>query len=117
MIMKRLLKAIVLPVLLLVSIASFAQNKIVTGKVTDSKTGAGLAGVSVTVKGTKIGVSTGSDGSYSITVPANATTLVITSSGFLAREIPLTEAASVLLVQGTQNLNEVVVVAYGTRKK
>ena len=119
MIFKRLLKAIVLPVLLLISIAVSAQDKVVTGKVTDSKTGAGLAGVSVTVKGTKIGVQTGIDGSYSIKVPASATTLVISSVGFGKTELAISgnTMPEVKLVETNASLNDVVVVGYGTQRK
>src|SRR5439155_358562 len=86
---KRLLKAIALPLLLLSGIVSFAQEQVVSGKVTDSKTGAGISDASITVKGTKKGISSGIDGSYKISVPSGATTLVISSTGFTASNDPL----------------------------
>ncbi|MES2773537.1 MAG: SusC/RagA family TonB-linked outer membrane protein [Bacteroidota bacterium] len=119
MIFKRLLKAIVLPVLLLMlSIAVNAQDKVVTGKVTDSKTGAGLAGVTITVKGTKTAVQTNTDGVYTIKVPANATTLQASSAGFAMQEIAINGVTTnAVMVETTANLNEVVVVGYGTQRK
>ena len=103
--------------LMLLSVAAFAQNTI-TGKVTDSKDGSPLAGVTVTVKGATTATQTGADGSYKISAPANAT-LVFTSIGFGRLEIPSAGLASVdaKLVQSNQQMNEVVVVAYGTRRR
>ena len=69
---KRLL-ALVLP-LLCFSIATFAQEKTVTGKVTDLKTGSPIAGASVLVKGTKLGTSTTTDGSFTLKTPSTAKT-------------------------------------------
>ncbi|MEO7313007.1 MAG: SusC/RagA family TonB-linked outer membrane protein [Chitinophagaceae bacterium] len=119
MIFKRLLKAIVLPVLLLVlGTAVNAQDKVVTGKVTDSKTGTGLPGVTITVKGTKTAVQTNVEGVYTIKVPAGATTLLVSSTGFALQEMNVSGAtANVILVESTSNLNEVVVVGYGTQRK
>jgi TonB-dependent starch-binding outer membrane protein SusC len=102
--------------LLFLSTASFAQN-VITGKVTDSKDGSAVSGATVTVKGTRTAVQTGSDGTYRISAPANAT-LVFTSVGFAAQERTVNGASvDVGLVQANQQLNEVVVVAYGTRRK
>jgi TonB-dependent starch-binding outer membrane protein SusC len=118
MIFKRLLKAIVLPALLLLSMAVIAQDKVVTGKVTDSKTGAGLAGVTITVKGTKLATQTNADGMYSIKVPASATTLIASSAGFGLQEIKVGGVTTnAVMVETTANLNEVVVVGYGTQRK
>jgi TonB-dependent starch-binding outer membrane protein SusC len=118
MILKRLLKATLLPVMLLFTMAAMAQDKQVTGKVTDSKTGAGLAGASVTVKGTKLGVQTAADGSFTINMPANATALVVSSSGYGLQTITVTgNTANVVLAENSANLNEVIVVGYGTQRK
>jgi TonB-linked SusC/RagA family outer membrane protein len=102
--------------LLFLSTASFAQNA-VTGKVTDSKDGSAVSGATVTVKGTRNAVQTGSNGTFRISAPANAT-LVFTSVGFAAQEKTVNGASvDVGLVQSNQQLNEVVVVAYGTRRR
>jgi len=103
--------------LLILSVAAFAQTA-VTGKVTDSKDGSPLEGVTVTVKGTRTATKTGADGTFKISVPANAT-LVFSSVSFGVQEMPVNGRTSVdiKLVQNNQQLNEVVVVGYGTLRK
>ena len=103
--------------LLMLSLTALAQNAI-TGKVTDSKDGSPVAGVTVTVKGTRIATQTVSDGSFKISAPANAV-LILTSVGYTTQEVNVAGKTSVevRLVQGNQVLNEVVVVGYGTTRK
>ena len=78
---KRLLLAFV-TVMLAFAMPALAQDRVVTGKVTDSKDGAVLVGASVLVKGTTIGVSTDANGSFSLKVPASANTLVVSSISY-----------------------------------
>src|SRR6187431_3364446 len=114
----RLLCSALMGLLLFVSLSAQAQDKVVTGKVTDSKDGSPIVGASVVPKGSTKGASTGADGSFRLNVPANVTTLVITSVGFDKQEIPVTGAtADVSLVQSNSSLNEVIVVGYGTSRK
>jgi len=103
--------------LLLFSAIAFAQN-VVTGKVMDSKDGSPAPGITVTVKGSKTATQTAADGTFRISAPANAT-LVFTSVGFGQQESALNgrSAIEVSLVQTNQQMNEVVVVAYGTRRR
>jgi len=58
---------------------SVYAQKTVTGKITDSKDGSALPGVSVTVKGTGTGSQTKPDGTFTLSVPANANSLLISS--------------------------------------
>ncbi|MBL0181758.1 MAG: SusC/RagA family TonB-linked outer membrane protein [Chitinophagaceae bacterium] len=109
-----------LPLLFLMlafSPAAFSQN-VVTGKVTDSKDGSPVAGVTVMVKGTKTVTQTSADGTFKIAAPGSAT-LVFTSVGFATYESAVGGKSSVdvSIVQVNQQLNEVVVVAYGTKRK
>src|SRR5438552_1152463 len=85
MYMKRLMNALVLPLLLLAG-QLFAQEKVVTGRVTDS-TGAPVSSATVLVKGTKTGTQTNADGAFSIRVAAANATLVISSVGFSPQEV------------------------------
>jgi len=114
---KRLLVATILP-LVAICQPALAQEKVVTGKVTDSKTGIPVSGASVLVKGTSLGASSAEDGSFSIKVPPSATTLVISSVGFGTKEVSIGSGPLQIGLSGTsENLNEVVVIGYGTAKK
>src|ERR1700712_3516607 len=114
MLLERLLKRVFLPILLLLGITAFAQDKTVTGKVTDSS-GTGLQAVSVTIKGKNTGVQTAADGSFTLRVPAGSTTLVISSVGYATQQVPLDAASNILLVQtNAGGINDVVVIGYGT---
>lgn len=101
----------------LLSMQAWAQSRTVTGKVTDEK-GAPLAGASITVKGTKIGTTANEQGNFSLSVPASAKTLIISSVGLESQEVNITgNAVNVQLKAKAASLDEVVVVAYGTQKK
>lgn len=102
------------------STTALAQNKVLTGKVTDSKTGSGIPSVSVLATGgsAKAGTKTADDGSFKLTVPSGTTKLVFTSVGFEKAEVSLTSQSDVniSMKSTTDQLNDVVVVGYGTRK-
>lgn len=104
--------------LLLICSSAFAQTKTITGKVTDSKGNEPLIGVSVAVKGTATGTSTGADGTYRITVPENTNTLVFSYLGYNSQELSIggRNTINVALVSSSTSLEEVVVVGYGTQK-
>lgn len=98
------------------SIMAFAQ-KTVTGKVTNSKDGTPISGITVSVKGSTVSTQTNADGTYNITVPSANSVLVFTSVGYTRQELASGSAATVSLVQSNQQLDDIVVVAYGTRRK
>lgn len=92
------------------------QAKKVTGTVTDAK-GEPLLGVNVVVKGTTNGTITDLDGKYSLEVEPNSI-LVVSYIGYVSQQIPASgEVVNVTLKEDTQNLDEVVVVGYGTQQK
>lgn len=95
-----------------------AQSRTISGKITDDS-GTPFPNVSITLKGTSQGSYSNADGSYSLTVPENATTIVVSSAGMITRELLLGKSAviNVVLHAQTGNLSEVVVVAYGTQKR
>ena len=100
--------------------SSTAQNtKELSGTVTNSVNGQPVAGASVVVKGSPNGASTDASGKYTITVSANAKTVVISNVGYTPKEVPIGSSAiiNVKLVAGAEDLGEVVVVGYGTQKK
>lgn len=88
----------------------------VTGKVTDSK-GEVLPGVTVKIKGTNTGTSTDINGMFRLNLPLGTETLVFTYIGFQPKEVPASAKMDVQLSESTSNLEEVVVVGYGTQKK
>ncbi|WP_420602248.1 SusC/RagA family TonB-linked outer membrane protein [Flagellimonas sp.] len=96
----------------------FGQNIQVTGNVTDVETGMPIPGASVIEQGTTNGVAADFDGNYEITVPPNAS-LVISSIGFLSQTISLNGQTSinVSLSPDVSQLDEVVVVGFGTQKR
>lgn len=119
MTLRRLLKGMVIPVLLLIGFAAAAQETIlVSGKVSDSKDGSPLIGVSVAVKGTPNGTATDGNGNFSLRATPGAT-LVFTYVGYATKEVAATGTEMSVFLEGTKTaLNEVVVIGYGrTRKK
>lgn len=120
MTIQRLLASLAGSLLLCVlfTLTAFAQTKTITGKITDDK-GAPIQGATVSARGTKAGASTGADGTYRITVPSSARTLVISSVGFSSQDITIgaQESINVSMVPSTTNLNEVVVIGYGTARR
>lgn len=105
--------------LLLAATSLFGQSNLtISGIVTEKSTGYPAIGVSVFVKGTTTGTVTSADGAYTLTnVPANST-LVFSYIGMLTQEIAVNNQTiiNVLLEDDTQNLDEVVVIGYGTSK-
>jgi TonB-linked SusC/RagA family outer membrane protein len=94
-----------------------AQSRIISGKVQDEK-GNPVPGASVQIKGSRRGTSTTQDGVFSISVPASAKAVVVSSVNFSSQEIPISENMTIVLKPAVNaNLQEVVVVAYGTQKK
>lgn len=103
---------------LLVSISAKAQDRQVTGKVTDSKDGKPLSGVTILVTGTNIGTQTNAEGAFSVRASTGATTLTVSFVGYTTQEVAIGNGSiSVALVASAVNLNEVVVIGYGTSKK
>lgn len=99
-------------------IKKLIEDQSVTGMVTDEK-GVPLPGVNVQIKGTTTGTTTDTDGKYSIKVPGENNVLVFSFLGFQKQEIPINgkTTINVVLKEKVSDLNEVVVVGYGTMKK
>ncbi|WP_455622848.1 SusC/RagA family TonB-linked outer membrane protein [Parabacteroides sp.] len=92
------------------------QAKKVTGTVTDAK-GEPLLGVNVVVKGTTNGTITDLDGKYSLEVEPNSV-LIVSYIGYVTQQVAATgNVVNITLKEDTQNLDEVVVVGYGTQQK
>ena len=113
------LRFLLLFVIVLFSNCAFAQNNItIIGKVTDKDANTPLARVSVTVRGSKTGVVTNDEGNYTITLPAGST-LIFTFLESTPEQVKVTQSRTLNISLSTkpQNMDEVVVIGYGTRKK
>lgn len=109
---------LMLTVLVLSVQSLLAQNKTLTGKVTDNN-GAPIAGASVMEKGTNNGTFTGQDGTFSLAVSDKAKALIVSAVGFTSQELTISGTTfQVSLKSGeAQSLDEVVVVGFGTKIK
>lgn len=114
----KLKQGLLLLVAVIFSSSIYAQEKTVTGKVTSSTDGIGLPSVNVVIKGTDKGVSSDFDGNFSIQA-SSSDVLVFKFLGFKEQEIAVGNQTYIeaQLVEDVSNLEEVVVVGYGTKKK
>jgi iron complex outermembrane receptor protein len=114
---KRLL-IILVSSLLLTCGQVMAQDRLVTGKISDSRNASPIANATIVVKGGTAGTQSNAEGNFQLRVPASATTLVISSIGFTPMEVAIGNGAlQITLEQTNTGLNEVVVVGYGTARK
>lgn len=114
----------VLLVLLVFTLAvannAFAQDRVITGKVTSSEDGSSLPGVNVVIKGTTNGTVTDIDGNYKLSVPEDGGTLVFSFIGLETQEAEIGTRSTIdaFMDSDIQQLSEVVVTALGvTREK
>lgn len=107
--------------LFLLSICTFSvlgQNQEIRGKVIDATTNVPISGVSVKIKDTNKGASTNSEGAFQISAKANDI-LIFTFIGYktIEKNVGNTSFLNVSLEEDIKDLNEVVVIGYGTQKK
>ncbi|TKK67030.1 TonB-dependent receptor [Ilyomonas limi] len=103
--------------LLFIGTGAFAQRQ-VTGKVISGTDNAPVGYATVAVKGTKVATLTNADGTFSLTMPAGRTTLVISSVGYEDQEVNAESGTvSVTLKTRTSSLDEIVVTGYTAQKK
>ncbi|MGN6617549.1 MAG: SusC/RagA family TonB-linked outer membrane protein [Ilyomonas sp.] len=100
------------------SVAQSQTSRVITGTVTGDN-GNDLVGVSVSVRGTTQGTTTDANGKYSITVASDTATLQFSYVGYATQEIPVAGRTeiNVTLAATAQQLEQVVVVGYGTQRK
>ena len=98
--------------------AVWAQEKTITGAVTD-ESGQPLPGVTVIIEGTVTGAVTNIDGNYSLSVPADAANLAFSFVGMKTVIVPIENKTVIDLVMEAETigLEEIVTVGYGTQKK
>ena len=95
------------------------QQQIISGTVSDKQSGEPMAGVNVVVKGTTIGSITDTNGRYTISVPDKDAILIFSFVGYGTIEVPGggKDVVNVNLTSDILNLDEVVVIGYGTQRK
>ena len=102
----------------ILSISAFAQSSTITGRVLDEK-GDPIPGATVKLKSHEGATSTDVKGKFSISVPENENTIVISFVGYNKQEVHVTAKSTnirIALTVNNNNLNEVVVVGYGTQR-
>src|SRR5699024_10236573 len=101
------------------SCAEVKAVKMVEGTITDAVSGEVLPGVSVAIKSTSLGTSSGSDGHYSLDAPAPGETLIFSFIGYETKQVPIQGRSQidVVLEPTTITSDEVVVVGYGTQER
>lgn len=113
----------VLLVLLVITLAvannTFAQDRVITGKVTSSEDGSSLPGVNVVIKGTTNGTVTDIDGNYKLSVPEDGGILVFSFIGLESQEAEIGSRSTIdaLMDSDIQQLSEVVVTALGVTRE
>ncbi|GAA3569148.1 TonB-dependent receptor [Snuella lapsa] len=97
----------------------FSQNQKITGTVTSASDGMPLTGVNVVVKGTQTGAVTDFDGNFTINNVTPNSTLTFSYVGFKTLEIAVNNktSLSITMEEDTSQLEEIVIVGYGTQKK
>jgi TonB-linked SusC/RagA family outer membrane protein len=96
-----------------------AQQIKVSGTVVDATTKEPLPGVNITVEGTTLGAVSDVEGKYSLTVPQSNSVLLFSFVGYNSERVQLSSQTelNITMVPDIKNLEEVVVVGYGTMKK
>jgi len=114
----RLLGLLVICLLSLVTQQSFAQTRTISGIVRDDNNNP-LQGATVTVRRSSVATSTGSDGSFSLSLPSSATSLIVSSVGFGTKEVTIGKEVffTIQLSTTMATTDTVVVIAYGQQKK
>lgn len=110
--------ALTLCTALVASSMAMAQNRTVKGKITDAN-GNPIIGATVKVEGSKtVGAVTAGDGQFSISVPANSK-LNVTYIGYKPQTVQVNNRTNLVIVieEDNEQLGEVTVVAYGTKRK
>lgn len=112
-------KLLLISLLSVISGAVFAQEKLVSGKITAKEDGLGIPGANISVQGSSKGTVSAVDGSYRINLGASENTLVISFIGYVTQTVQVGERSiiDVVLEEDDKVLEEVVVVGYGVQKK
>ncbi|MCD8101058.1 MAG: TonB-dependent receptor [Alistipes sp.] len=102
----------------LISLAASAQNRTISGTVVDTKSEP-VIGASIIIEGTTRGITTGADGSFTLTDVPTTGNLLVTMLGYTNQTVPLSGQTNYRIVmdEGVEMLEELVVVGYGVMRK
>lgn len=105
--------------LLLLGTTAYAQEKTISGKVTDGQTASPLSGVTVSERNGANVTATQADGTFTITITSNNAILLFTYTGYTTLEIPVNNQSTIDVTMKPESkaLQEVYVVAYGNQTK
>lgn len=111
-------KLLLLVVFVLCTNFVWAQSTI-SGRISDTKSGAAVANASVQVKGSAVGTATDNAGYYKLVMPEGLNTLIVSSLGYISKEVTVNGAVVNVTLESssTKNLDEIVVVGFGTKIK
>lgn len=113
------MRAGIVPLLLFMSISMMAQQRTISGTISDAQTGETLPGANIVVKGTQTGTISGADGGFTLEIGEEAETLVVSFIGYQKKEVNIGDRTTfdIALKRKAESLEEVVVIGYGTVKK
>jgi TonB-linked SusC/RagA family outer membrane protein len=117
--MKRTLTQVFVALLLLLGahLPTQAQNKLITGRVVNENNEP-LVGASVVAKNSsKTGTTTSENGSFSLSVTSTTDSLLVTAIGYTAQTVAVSNDIQIKLAPSSGQMEEVVVIGYGTQKK
>ncbi len=115
-----LLKGSLFLLLFCISMYHASAQKTVTGRIINSGDRQPVPGASVQVRNTKIATQTGNDGNFSVRVPADSSSIIITVIGYEQLEMPTTGKTSlgdIGIKSSIATLNDVVVTGYSSQRK
>ncbi|AKD56327.1 TonB-dependent receptor [Spirosoma radiotolerans] len=103
----------------LLCLGAFAQERKITGRITDGNDNSGLPGANIVVKGTQTGVVTDANGQFSLNVAAGRDVLTVSAIGYASQEVTIGSRTTINLAMAPdiKTLNEVVVTGYGAQAK
>jgi TonB-linked SusC/RagA family outer membrane protein len=94
-----------------------SQSRSISGKVLYAGSEEPIIGASIVVKGTSVGVTSGSDGSFTISIPASGATLQVSYIGTRTEEVEAADNLVVRLYEDTEELDQIVVTAMGISRE
>ncbi|NCU06234.1 MAG: TonB-dependent receptor plug domain-containing protein, partial [Chitinophagaceae bacterium] len=112
-------KLLLLTLFSIFTVTLFAQEVTIKGTVTNKETGEPLEGVSVKVKNSTLGTTTGKDGVFILKAPSSESIISLTYVGFVVyeRKAGATGSITIEMEKNNDRLDEVVVIGYGTKKR